>query len=228
MEKPKKKKRDVDSADIALRGYALAWSFTGAFLGGAMMVLVDVWADRMDYPWTSHPGLMILGGAVFGFVFAYFVSTRLTQKTAETIGGIYAPSGSTTPPVREYSRARALTMQGKYEQAAAAWEIHVTEHPDDPVPYLESARLYRNDLHDLEQAVRWYKRAMDESRISGGQLLLATQEITEIYRHKLNQPRKAIPYLADFVSKYPDDPHVEGAKAQLEELRELIRAEDEI
>jgi tetratricopeptide (TPR) repeat protein len=162
-------------------------------------------------------------GPIIGFFATYFISTRITFGTAEVIGKIYHPSGKSTPAVREYSRARALAIQGQFEQAAAAWELNVAEHPEDPVPYLESARLHRNELKDYEQAVQWYKRAMDASQISGGQLLLATQEITEIFSKKLNQPRRAIPYLADFIKNYPNDPNVDSAKKQLDSLRAKIR-----
>jgi tetratricopeptide (TPR) repeat protein len=217
-----KKPKDSDLADKAIKLQAAFWSLAGAFMGAMAGFMI---AQNLESGLMAV--IVILSGPVVGFLATYFISTRLTFGTAQMIGKIYHPSGSSTPPVREYSRARALAMQGDFEQAAAAWELNVAEYPDDPVPYLEAARLHRNDLKNYEEAVKWYKRAMDESQISGGQLLLATQEITEIFSKKLNQPRKAIPYLADYIRHFPDDPSVDGAKKQLESLHTMIRTSQE-
>lgn len=218
-----KRKKNVDSADLVVRLRAATWSLLGGFLGGLMMVWAAVLRGDVG---GAKLVLWIAGGFVFGVLFAYFGSTLLTQRAAKTIGNVYAPSGSSTPAKRDYSKAKALTMKGDYESAAAAWELNCVEFPDDPVPYLELARLHRNQFKDYQEAVRWYHRAIEDSSIKAGQLLLATQEITEIYLHKLDQPRKAIPHLANFASRYPEDPHVDGVKNQLAELRELIRRED--
>jgi hypothetical protein len=225
MAKPKK---NVDAADRVTRLKAAAWSILGGVLGALMMVWASILSEKIGGVPTKMFALRVLGGGVFGSLFTYFVSVRLTSRAAETIGSIYHPSGSTTPPVREYSKARAMTIQGRHEEAAAAWELNCVEYPDDPVPYMELARLYRNEIKDYEQSVRWYRRAIEDSNLSQGQLLLATQEIAEIYIHKLEQPQKAIPHLADFVSRFPDDPNVDGAKKQLNELRAGIRKQEGI
>lgn len=210
-----KKLRDIDAADRAVRLQAAAWSGAGGIMGGA--------AGGFAAFQSGAGGAVIVvatvGGAVAGTCAVYFGATRIAFAASNIVGNIYHPDGTSTPPVREYSRARALTKHGDYERAAAAWELNVAEYPDDTVPYMELGRLHRNQFNDYEQSVAWYRKAIVQSNISGGHLVLVTQEIVEIYRHKLNQPQKAIPYLADFVRKFPDDPHAEGAKKQLEELR---------
>lgn len=166
--------------------------------------------------------VLFLGGIITGFCIVYFGSLYVTFGTARTMGNIYHPQGRTTPPIREYSRARTLTKQGNYERAAAAWELNVAEYPEDTVPYMELGRLYRNQFNDYGQSVSWYSRAAQNSNISVGHLVLVTQEIAEIYQHKLHTPEKAIPFLAELVRRYPDDPNVDAARKQLAELRKGI------
>lgn len=210
-----KKLKDIDAADRLVRLQAAVWAGAGAIMGAVFGVLV---ANR-----AGVGGLitlfLIVGGAVAGFSIVYFGATRFAFGTAKLIGNIYHPDGRSTPPVREYSRARALTKQGQYDRAAAAWELNVAEFPDDAVPYMELGRLHRNQFNDYEESVAWYRKAIEKSNISRGHLLLVTQEIAEIYRHKLNQPQKAIPYLADFVRNFPNDPQADSARKQLTDLR---------
>ena len=60
-----------------------------------------------------------------------------------------------------------------------------------------------------------------------GRDLQATQELVEIYIHKLKQPRKAIPELARLVERYPHTPPARAAAEELVRLRSLLASEGE-
>jgi hypothetical protein len=105
--------------------------------------------------------------------------------------------------------------------------VAVSEFPEDPEPYIRIARLKRDKLSQYEDAVFWFKRARNDSDISGGQELLVTQEMIEIYRDKLETPTRAIPELARIVDRFPEDQAAEWAQEELARLKELVRAEQQ-
>lgn len=189
---------------------ALSWLGAGGIIGALAFWFVGV-----------NP---ILGFAV-GVAISYFTTMLLAQSAASLAKKTHNPSGESTPHKREYSRARAHQIRGEFAQAIAMWQLHCTEHPEDPEPYIELARLYHNELGDFENAVRWFKKARDESDIDSGRALLATQEIIEVYTRKMNQPKRAIPELALLLEKWSGSPGADSARRQLQDLRAQLASE---
>lgn len=204
--------KDFDSAERAFRIKTLAYSGAGGVIGGVAF---------------TYMGLSFSLGFIVGTALSYMTTRLIIHYAASLVGTIYNPSGKTTPPKREYSLARAHQIRGELDKAIAAWELNQTEFPDDPEPYVELARLYRNELNDFEMAISWYRRARNESDIEPGRALLATQEIIEIYTHKLKKPRRAVPELALLLERWPETPGADVARAQLAELREEMAREME-
>lgn len=85
----------------------------------------------------------------------------------EAARGSYAPSGRTTPPDRDYSRAEALAARGHYDEAIAVYHEAIDEIPSDPEPYLRIARLLTDKVSDPEKAARWLRRALQETEPTG-------------------------------------------------------------
>jgi hypothetical protein len=147
------------------------------------------------------------------------VAVRVAAAVSERyLGG----TGSTTPHRPEYSAPRALAAQGRYREAAAAWELAAAESDGDPEPYLALARLHRDQLGDREAAAGWFRRARQDARLGPGQDLLVTQELIELYIHRLRQPRRAIPELARLRERYHDTPAGRAAEEELRRLREQL------
>jgi tetratricopeptide (TPR) repeat protein len=149
----------------------------------------------------------------------------IVRRSAAVAQAIYNPSGDSTPYKREYSYAESLDQRGRYGDAAAAYELHCLEYPDDPEPYLRLARLYRDKLNQYEDALNWFRRARADARLTSGQQLLVIQEIVEIYLRKLRTPRKAIPELVLLCEKFPNTPAAEAAAGELAEMREMMERE---
>lgn len=150
------------------------------------------------------------------------VAVRLAGGVAERYLGL---TGATTPPRREYSAPLALVAQGRYEEAAAAWEIAAAESGGDPEPYLALARLYRDHLGQPEEAAAWFRRARRDATLPAGHDLLVSQELIELYRGKLGQPQRAIPELARICERFPGTPNAAAAEGELAALRAQIANE---
>jgi len=216
-----KRLKDIDAGDRAVRLHALMWA-TGVGIFGGIPIGLAL-ATLLGF----HPLLGLVLGIGVGFGVVYYGSLFITNKAARAMQTIYNPSGESTPRRREYSQAAALVMQDRHEDAAAAYEVHVTENPDDPEPYFQLARLCLEHMGRPEEAIHWYARARDEARLTEAQALIATQEIANIYVRRLRTPRKAIPELVLLCERFPDTPAAEMAQQELQEMRALLARESE-
>ena len=180
-------------------------------------------------------GMFILGsvtlglfvGGPIGALFFYVVLRLWLGASSKVVAGALLPEGSTTAYKRQYSDAEAAAVRGDYEPAVVAYARYVMEDPSDPEPYFRIARIYRNQLQDFEQAAHWYRRARLEATLDAGRDLQATQDLVEIYIHKLRQPRKAMPELARLIERFPHTPPARAAAEELGRLRALLAAEGE-
>jgi hypothetical protein len=208
----KSRPADVDAADRAYRLKTLAWSLPGGFVGWYV-------GDKL---FGAPFGLV---GFAVGYGFVFGVTTLLVRSGAAAMGQIYNPSGKSTPVVREYSHGQSLAARGLYLEAIDAYEADCAEFPDDPEPCFRVARLYLKELKRYEDAIAWFKRARGAGAIDAGRELLATQEIVDIYVHKLKEPRRAMPELARLADRFPGTPAAGWAAEQLRLARERIAEE---
>jgi tetratricopeptide (TPR) repeat protein len=179
------------------------------------------------FGWALYGGvpLGVAGGFLIGNVFL-----GLVLGPAITIGGkgakvIYMPSGSSTPRKREYSRAKALEVREDYEGAIRAYEVAILDEPEVAQPYLEIARIFRDELRDHEGAVRWFHRAQREASLSSGEAIRTHRELAEIFLHTRREPRKAAPELARLAEGYPSTLDGEWAARELAQIKEEMEKE---
>jgi hypothetical protein len=198
--------KDSDSAERLYKLRAALYAIPGAVIVG--MVL--------GWKFGVVGGLI---GLPLGWAIAYSLMLGLMAGAARAAQTVYAPSGESTPGRREYSRAQALRAAGEYAEAVAAYEAFVVESPAEPEPYLQIGWILRDDLHAYGDAARWLRRARNEARLTRGQELLVAQELVELYRRKLDEPRRAMPELARIADLVPGTPQAEAAKRELAELR---------
>jgi tetratricopeptide (TPR) repeat protein len=203
--------RDVDTGEVAQKLRTLIFSSIG---GGIGLMLGSAAGTRLGAP---------LAGAFIGFVVGWLGMYLIVFGTASRIGtaasGIYMSSGSSTPPVRQYSLAQSYAVRGQFEEAAAEYERCANEYPDDPEPALRLGRLYRDELQRHEDAVRWFKRACAIPNLPAPTDIMATRELIEIYTHRMKQPAAAAPLLARLAGRHPQTPAAEWATRELALLR---------
>ena len=195
--------KDVDAAERMYRFKALAWGLFAGLGGIPAGVLV---AAKVG----GNPILFAVLGFLVPVLAALGVSEMAARSAARAVQAIYSPTG--TAVRREYSQADSLVARGKYEDAAAAYEVACLEHPDDPEPYFRLARLLRDQLERYDEAAQWFERARAESRLQGLQGLVISQELIELYTHKLRTPRRAIPELKLLSERYPGTPAADAAR----------------
>lgn len=160
----------------------------------------------------------VLGFGV-GFVLGAAASWQFIELVARLAAKFYMPTGSTTPYKRQFSQAKALAIQGKYEAAIAEYERDIAEDPTEAEPYLQIARILRDRLGRHEEAIAWFKRARREARLSEGEDILTAREIVEVLTLRLAEPRRALPELARLLDTYPTAPAAQWARREMAEIR---------
>jgi tetratricopeptide (TPR) repeat protein len=171
-------------------------------------------------------GFGIVPGFLAGSLVVYLITSGFVAGAASLMGKIHNPSADSTPRRREYSRAETLTVRGNYDQAIEAYEVALSESPEDPEPYIRIARIYRDELLRYDEALFWFKRARSDASIDRGRELLVTQEIIEIHSRRLGAPRRAIPELARLIDRFPGDPITDWAKREMSRLRREMAEEE--
>jgi tetratricopeptide (TPR) repeat protein len=206
------KLRDVDAAARAQRLHGLGWSLYGGVPLGVVVGMV-----------VGHPFLgLILGPAlIFGVV------SLIARSAGKGAGVLYMPSGSSTPRKREYSRAKALEVRGEFMEAIKAYEMEIQSDPAVGEPYLLVARLYRDELKELDLAAYWFRKAQREAVLSGGEAIRSQRELAEIFLHLRHEPRRAAPILAQLSEMYPQTPDGEWAARELAEIKEAMAREED-
>jgi hypothetical protein len=214
-----KRLKDVDSADLAVRLKAAVWAFAvGVAFGGFAGLKV---AEMRGWnPWlTALVGFVVVSSLVYG------LAIWITMRGSDVAQTIYNPSGGSTPYKEQYSYAQSLVVRGRFQDAAAAYELHAIENPAEPEPYLHLARLYRDKLQQYDDALTWFRRARTDASLGPGQELYVIQEIIDLYIHNLRTPRKAIPELTLVCQRFPSTPAARAAEKQLAEMREMLSRE---
>jgi hypothetical protein len=208
----------VDPVDQAIKLRAVFVTIFGIFAGGlvGMRAVSAYGIPGWLVPVTALAGGVLALGGYLGIVLG---SGRLAQN-------VYAPSGATTPRRAEYSYAESLSVRGDYEGSIAAFELCVAENPADPAPYLRIARIYRDELEDLPNAERWFKRMGREPTLERGMDVLARRELIALYQGKMGAPARAAPVLARMAQEYEGSPEGEWAAAELLEVKALIAEEN--
>ncbi|MFC1661771.1 tetratricopeptide repeat protein, partial [Gemmatimonadota bacterium] len=157
------KTRDVQSKVLKFRALALSL-VSGGVLGWIAGSLV------------GHSLL----GAFVGLALVYGVSMGVGHQAGRAASYLYGGSGGSIPSKTGYSYAEALVARGEVKEALTVYELALVDDPSEPEPYLRMARLQRDELKDLEEAVNWFRRARDEANLSSGQDILVLREITEV------------------------------------------------
>lgn len=205
----------VEAFDRITRFRVFLWSLVGAFVGFFFGVLLDV------------PGgvgvVVILATTVMGSM----APPLFMKGVGRAAGGLYAPSGRSTPPKPEYSLAESYAARGHYDEAIAAFEQALAEDSADPTPYLRIARIKRDRLGDDAGAAAWFKRALSESDMSAGVTSLTLKEVVELYEVRMGQPARATPLLARVAEESAGTPDGKWARETLERIKSQMAKESD-
>lgn len=172
--------------------------------------------------------LMLAGGALLVLGVVLFVVMRgLAMPAANALLTFLGfQSGSSTPLAKGYSHIEALTAQGRYREAAAAYRREIASDSKDVEARIQLAQLLLKHLDDPAGAATCYREVRDlvpdEARTIGYSLRLV-----DLYRTRLAAPGRALVELRRLIDRFPESPQVVGARRELQELLDEVQADPE-
>lgn len=195
--------------EVVSRVTRLAYALVaGVLWGGAA-------AFSPRIPGWAAGAILAVGSAAI-----YWGSGALLSVGGGLISVIHLPSGSSRAAGAGYSRAEALAARGLHGEAARLYEEAADGDPIDPEPCLRLARLHRDGTGDPGEAARWFREARRREGAGPDLDRQISRELIELHRRRLDDPRRAMPELARFAERFPDDPWAEEVREELERLRE--------
>ncbi len=201
--------------DLAARVRLVKAMSLGGVSGGFLGLLAG-W-------FLGHPFL----GGLLGVLFAGLVPFLVSEKVGGAAHTLYAPSGGSMRPNRDYSRAEALAVRGHHDDAIAVYQEAIDEVPSDPEPYLRIARLLTDRMNDPENAAVWLQRALEETELRDRWEMVLVRELTALYRHRIGAPARAAPLLARIAERHEGSPDGEWAREELADVKRLMTEDAE-
>ena len=159
--------------------------------------------------------------AGWGFVGLYgLVRLVLADRSADRVGRILVPSGSSTPSVNQHSNIEAMVARGDLARAVEAYRAVIAAEPQDLVACEKLGQLALRELKDFELGLFAYREAEKRSTEPKRQLGYAIL-IAGIYRDNLKDYGKSMVELRRILARYPDTPNAARLRAEIEELKAL-------
>lgn len=199
--------RDSDSARRARWIQAFGWAaFPGLFIGVAAAV-----------PLSAR-----IGGVAFVLMPLLFTAVvgGFALALGEGMGGVVAavahPRGA--PVARDYSHVDAMLLRGEAEKAADLLLAEADRAPGDPEPRLRLARLYRDEVGRVDEAVVWFRAARDMPGLAPARSAIVSRELAELLRAE-GDVAGALTELARLAELHPDTPAGRWAEAERGHLK---------
>ena len=202
----KPKLRDVDTGDRVQNLRALTWSGAGGVMGAFLLGVRG-----------GLPGFIL--GFILGTALTYFGSTLLAKWLGSAGATVYMASGSSTPHKREYSLAESLAVRGQLEAAVQEYERCIAAWPEDFEPRLRLARLLRDRVQKPEDAAHWFRETLAVRDLEPQNEIAFMRELIELYTHRMRQPARALPVLAQLVARHPNSPAAAWARTEMTAIR---------
>jgi hypothetical protein len=165
--------------------------------------------------------LASLGLFVGAWGFSLVIVLMIRGGASGLVMASVAPSGRTTPYKHDYSQAKAYAVQGKFAEAAHVFAFEAAEHPEDPEPCIQLARIYRDELKELDKSVEWFRQALGLATDVKTQNILI-REIVEVFTNKMGESRRALPDLARFAARHEGTPTGNWARAEMAEIKKEL------
>ncbi|HMU61842.1 MAG TPA: hypothetical protein PKA66_08675 [Gemmatimonadales bacterium] len=188
------------------------------WLGGPMLVIgiMTIWfaAQRFDLP---GPVVLLL---VVGLLPATWGAILLVEHgTARASHGLVIAlhAGHVASPETGFSRQEALVAQGRLEDAAVAYRLHLADHPHDIAALVALGRLLAGPLGDPDGAAAAY-RAARQSSPGGDWDRIISNDLIDWYRRSKQEGKLQVE-LARFGEMHRGTTAGEAALAELRALK---------
>lgn len=113
--------------------------------------------------------------------------------------------------------ARALVAQGEYHAAIEAFKEAAKAEPLNRLPWVEIAKIYKDNLEDPEAAIQTIRYALESQEWEINDAAYFLFRLAELYEEVLGDRVTAIAILRQVVEQFPRTRHSANAAARLHE-----------
>ena len=189
------------------------------WLGGSMLIIgpatILFLARRFDLAAVVVVILLLLLlPATWGLIL--LVERGTAQASRGLITTLHA--GNADAPGTGFSRQEALVAQGRLEDAAVAYRLHLADHPNDVAALVALGRLLGGPLADPEGAAAAYRTAR-QSPAGGDWDRIIANDLIDLYGRTGQEGRLRVE-LARFGETYRGTNAGDAAMARLRELKQ--------
>lgn len=189
------------------------------WLGGPTLVIgamtIGFAARRFDLPGVVVLLLFVgLLPATWGLIL--LLESATTRASRGLVLALHA--GHATAPQPGFSRQEALVAQGRLEEAAVAYRLHLAGHPHDVIALVALGRLLGGPLADPDGAAAAY-RAARQSIPGGDWDRIISNDLIDLYARSKQDGRLRVE-LARFAETYRGTNAGDAALARLRELKQ--------
>lgn len=148
-----------------------------------------------------------------------FVDAATTHSAAGVVAALHAAHGAPRP--QGFSRQEALVAQGRHEEAATAYRLHLLGAPHDIAAMVALGRLLAGPLGDAAEAEAAYLAARPLASGTGWERVVAN-DLIDLYERTGQDGRMRVE-LARFADRYRGTREGDAAAERLRAMREVPR-----
>ena len=153
--------------------------------------------------------LMSVGGGLVSGALITVGTILVTNGSARMALRILTATGSSCPPVEEFSLQDAMVMRGDRDGALRSYEALIAERPLDATVRIKAADLYA--ASDPRRAAELYRAARDLE----GNDVYATHRLVDLYLGPLDDERVAREELLGLIERHPGQRAADDARRSL-------------
>lgn len=159
--------------------------------------------------------------AFYWVVVAVIIAPPLADFFGEKLAGVLLHKGR-MKVTKEYSVAKSLAAQGKFEEAIEEFRRGLEKEPDSLMLRMEIAEIYARDIKDYRRAIFELEECL-KIRLGPTQGGSVLNRIADIYEVNLGDAETALTTLARIAEKWPGSKPADRAQKRIESIRNQVQ-----
>ncbi|MEI6654516.1 MAG: tetratricopeptide repeat protein [Verrucomicrobiota bacterium] len=154
--------------------------------------------------------LTFMGAGLLGILFVTFILPALAHSFAHAV----YDSGETLEKDAMHD-ARSLVAQGEYSNAIEAFKAAAANDPLNRLPWVEIARIQRNNLQDSEGAILTLRAALEDQEWQMSDAAYLLFRLAELYDEDRQDRATAASIMRQVIDEFPETRHSANARHRL-------------
>lgn len=165
--------------------------------------------------------LTFLSAGIFGIFFVVYALPLFVQRATHAV----YDSGEMVE--KDMMRdARSLLMQGDYEGAIAAFQNAAAVDPLNRLPWVEIAKIYKNNLGDAGSAIQTIRDALESQSWEVDDAAYFLFRLAELYKEE-GDSGSAMAIMRQVIEQFPETRHSANATHKMHEWAAADEAAEE-